>query len=619
MDFKRPLWLQRTGIATPSSSPAEIGLTCPDLARVTDGLPAQAVLRLVGVLSARGETPEPTASFRGSGADVAASALVRALARYGSIPKVNIFAPLNRIDACRQLFSQTAPETDDGESKTLQFFSDSDLRTQFQTQSYDVLHDTALDLTRSSYTRSRFSPRIFPITCSQYGISYSFQLHSRLIPMLTAPIYPCDAIVCSTHASRRAMQSRLASIAERYGQVWGRTTQLLPRLELIPWGVDAQQLRPRDKVAARRDLDLPLDRPILLCIARVQIQDKMDWTPLLLVFDRVRRMVKERPLLVLAGADVFGYSECILAQASELGLADSIRTFFNFPSVCLASLYAACDVFVSPTDSPSESFGLTIAEAMACGRPVVASDWDGYKELIVHNETGFKVRSDWADCFGELNEMAPLLPSDQQHLHVGQSVNIDVAEMAYYLTLLLNNPDLREDMGARARARVEALYDWPSVVGQWEALWGELAGVARSIKHKEPDRLDYLKPDYFEHFSHYASRIIDQSIPVHLTPRGKEVIARKLSLFLHPWARGFLDPQCLHATLAALKPAQRVGTCFRVGDVLQVLGKTHRLSRDRALMHLMWLAKYDLISFGGAPSGARDPAAVSADQACSGV
>src|SRR5438045_1160308 len=52
---------------------------------------------------------------------------------------------------------------------------------------------------------------------------------------------------------------------------------------------------------------------------------------------------------------------------------------------------------------------------MACGRPVVASDWDGYRELIGHGETGFKVRTEWADCLGGLDELAPTLGWDPQY------------------------------------------------------------------------------------------------------------------------------------------------------------------------------------------------------------
>jgi len=373
---------------------------------------------------------------------------------------------------------------------------------------------------------------------------------------------------------------------------------------LIPWGIDTEHFLARDRTVARQDLNLPPDRPIVLSVGRVRIEDKMDYTPLVLAFERVCERIRPRPLLVLAGASPSEYGQRIVAQAAQLGLGNDTRTFFNLPPACLPSLYAACDVFVSPSDSPSESFGLTIIEAMACSRPVVASDWDGYKELIVHGETGFKVRTDWADCLGELNEIAPLLAWDHEHLHVGQSVSVDVGQMAEYLIRLLENRELREEMGRKARARVEALYDWCVIIPQWEALWAELGAIARTIDKRERDRLDYLRPNYFAHFRHYASRIIDDDVPLRLTARGRALLAGKTPLFLHPWASAFLKPEYLRAALAALKPAGWLRTAPSVGDLVGVLKRTHHLSRDQVLMHLMWLAKYDLLAFGDAASEA---------------
>jgi glycosyltransferase involved in cell wall biosynthesis len=118
---------------------------------------------------------------------------------------------------------------------------------------------------------------------------------------------------------------------------------------------------------------------------------------------------------------------------------------------------------------------------MACGRPVVASDWNGYKDLIEHGRSGFRVRTDWADCLGDVNEAGPGINWEQEHTHAGQSVSIDVGEMAAYISELLRNKDLRHTMGQRGRQRAEALYDWSVVIPQWEALWTELADIARSL------------------------------------------------------------------------------------------------------------------------------------------
>lgn len=542
--------------------------------------------------------------FMSSGQHMAAAAWTRAIARHGTIPAVDIFVPLPGIQGCREQFFQMPSHVYGASTAVTEFFPASDLPACFQAHVYDALHlPGGIDFGRLTYLRSRLTQNLFPVTCSAHGLSYSSDVPLCFISLLTAQIYPCDAIVCSTLSSRKALEKRLSDIAERYSRAWDRSAPLLPRLELIPWGIDTEQFAPRDRDTARRDLNLPPDRIILLCVGRLRIHDKMDLTPLLLAFDRVVRSLKRSqeapPLLVLAGANPTDYGHYVMAQAADLGLAAHVKAFFNLPSACLPSLYAACDIFVSPTDSLTESFSLTIVEAMASARPVVASDWDGYKELIVHGRTGFKVRTDWADCLGEMNIMAPFLDWEQDHLHAGQSVNVDVGEIAGYLTELIRNRDLREEMGRQARAVAEARYRWPVIISQWETLWSELKTIAATLDRKVADKLDYLQPNYFQHFCHYSSRIIDDTIPVRLTERGQSVLKGKEHLRLHPWTQGFLKPELLHDVLLAVKSSRWFSRKVVIGELISMLGAVHKLSRDQALMHLMWLAKYDLLTFDG--------------------
>lgn len=599
--------------AAPCPAPTHPAGTNSERASQACASPPPVLSKHVGLFWSAEGTGGPSAPFAGSGANVASACLTRALASVSDIRTLDIFVPLTKLDECRREFAANRVEAEAAGPNRTSIYTESDLPTQLRSFDYDVLHHTGFDLTSLSYLRSRYTQRVFPVTCSQHGISYSWQLQSRFVRLLTAHIYPCDAIVCLTAAARQAMERRLLRIADSYSRAWDHPVPPLPRLELIPWGVDTQRFAPRNQADARRDLELPADRPIVLCIGRLQIHDKMDWTPLLLAFERLCRTSKSRPLLVLAGADPSGYGQQVLAHAVQLGIREHVRAFFNLPPAMLAPLYSACDVFVSPTDSPSESFGLTIAEAMASGRPVVASDWDGYKELIVHGETGFKVRTDWADCLGTLNALGPCLWSDQEHLHVGQSVAVDVAQMANHLTQLLDNDDLRQQMGLRARAHAVALYDWPVVVRQWQELWAELLAVARSINRTEPDRLDYLRPEYFRDFAHYATRIIGEETPVSLTPRGQQLLDQHGPLLLHPLTRGFLEPRLLHATLAAVKAAGWLAGGLQVGAIMRVLEKAHGVCRDSTLMHIMWLAKYDLVSLGGAGPLPRDHGT---DQSC---
>ena len=91
---------------------------------------------------------------------------------------------------------------------------------------------------------------------------------------------------------------------------------------------------------------------------------------------------------------------------------------------------AAADLLVNP--SYSESFGMALVEAMACGTPVVATRVGGMLEIV-------------DDCTGLLVE-----PSDP-------------AALAYAISRLADDDDLRRAMGAAGRPRVEALFAWDRV------------------------------------------------------------------------------------------------------------------------------------------------------------
>ena len=57
---------------------------------------------------------------------------------------------------------------------------------------------------------------------------------------------------------------------------------------------------------------------------------------------------------------------------------------------------AVSDVAISLVDNAQETFGLAIAEAMAAGLPVVASDWSGYRDLVRDGIDGYLIPSAWA-------------------------------------------------------------------------------------------------------------------------------------------------------------------------------------------------------------------------------
>jgi glycosyltransferase involved in cell wall biosynthesis len=109
--------------------------------------------------------------------------------------------------------------------------------------------------------------------------------------------------------------------------------------------------------------------------------------------------------------------------------------------------YAAAAVVVCP--SRREGFGVACAEAMAHGKPVVASRVGGLLDLVVDGETGLLVSPG------------------------------DAADLRAALEWLLAEPDLRRRLGAAGRAHVAEICSWERVTEATIDVYREAAGGAR--------------------------------------------------------------------------------------------------------------------------------------------
>jgi len=100
----------------------------------------------------------------------------------------------------------------------------------------------------------------------------------------------------------------------------------------------------------------------------------------------------------------------------------------------LPRYYKTADIYCSPATG-AESFGVVLLEAMATGKPIVASNISGYASVLNHGAEGLLVP-----------------PRDRQAL-------------AQALITLINDEPLRQQMGERGRARA-ANYSWERVSRQ---------------------------------------------------------------------------------------------------------------------------------------------------------
>ncbi len=118
----------------------------------------------------------------------------------------------------------------------------------------------------------------------------------------------------------------------------------------------------------------------------------------------------------------------------------------------MARYYKTCDVFCAPSTG-FESFGIVLLEAMAVGKPIVASAISGYRGVLEDGEEGLLVEPE--------NERA----------------------LADAVVTLLRHPTLGREMGERGR-RKAARYDWPIIAQQILDLYQQLISEKQEA---EPD------------------------------------------------------------------------------------------------------------------------------------
>ena len=147
------------------------------------------------------------------------------------------------------------------------------------------------------------------------------------------------------------------------------------RIEVIPNGLDLQKFKPIDKSKARDDLNLPVDKNLILFGAMKSTTDKRKG------FQYLKSAINVLSDDLDFEAIVFGNS----GKNSQLKIP--FNYMGHFPDNMLTKLYSAADVMVVP--SIQEAFGQTASEAMACGTPVVAFGATGLLDIVDHKKTGY--------------------------------------------------------------------------------------------------------------------------------------------------------------------------------------------------------------------------------------
>jgi glycosyltransferase involved in cell wall biosynthesis len=209
------------------------------------------------------------------------------------------------------------------------------------------------------------------------------------------------------------------------------------RAVVIPAGIDLAEFQGGGDGRAFRERH-QLDGRVLLYTGRLAMNKHLES-----VISLMPDLVREFPdLTFVAVGEDHGRLAAWKELASRLGVAGRVRFLGHLERAELIEAYRACDAYVLPSDY--ESFGIVLLEAMACGKPVVATRVGGVPDIVSDRQTGLLVP------YGDAPALREALAS------------------------LLRDEGLRRSLGAAARAAVGDRFDWDSIVRRIEAEYAAL-------------------------------------------------------------------------------------------------------------------------------------------------
>ena len=161
------------------------------------------------------------------------------------------------------------------------------------------------------------------------------------------------------------------------------------------------------------------------------------------ILDEINQDKPGRAKLLIVGEG--NLKEKYKGKAAEAGLQDKIIFADPVADNDLPKYYNLADIVILPSIDRSEAFGITLIEALACAKPVIAANLPGVREVVKNGENGF--------VFEVKNE----------------------GDLASRINILLNDSGLMNKMGENGRKNAEKYYDHGTITKKLEEVYQKIA------------------------------------------------------------------------------------------------------------------------------------------------
>ncbi len=428
------------------------------------------------------------------------------------------------------------------------------------------------------------------------GVTHSLdgaRMQTRFLQILLSKPKPYDCIVCSSNCAMDMLTRSFSIIGEAFAQSFGGKLPPPPEMVLIPLGISDRAFEIKDRRQCCDELGIPAHHCILLSLARFSPRQKMDLSPLLEMIQWLCRRGKLPPFtLILAGAGNRTDLELACSMVDRLELQDCVRIEGNIPYEKKTILYSAADIFISLSDNYQETFGITILEAMSHGLPVIASDFNGYKELVEDGLTGFLIPTYGSMDQDPWDPTLGLMDPSVARFYLAQKIAVDMTVLAQAIVELASNPGKRRDMGVRARARAMR-YHWQAIIPRYEELWHEMKeramAASSDLKAQGPPGL--LTPGVKTIYSHYPTAWLEGGTQVAMTPYGRERHTERFQPILYEDVSILMDRACSEYLMEQMNAEEAI-----LEELVVKAASFCGLSREAVMFHIDWLMKHGYIA-----------------------
>ena len=226
------------------------------------------------------------------------------------------------------------------------------------------------------------------------------------------------------------------------------------KIQVIYNGIDLDEYKATTDTSALDKYNVDKSKPFVLFVGRITRQKGI-----IHLVNSIKYLDPDVQVVLCAGApdtEEIGQEMKSSVEAVQKDRDNVIWIAEMLSKSDVIQMYSHAAVFCCP--SIYEPFGIINIEAMACNTAVVASAVGGIKEVVVEGETGILVPL-------EQEKTAPFEASDPDKFS---------RDLADGINKLMKDEELRKNMGAAGRSRVEQYFDWKAIAKQTKELYQNL-------------------------------------------------------------------------------------------------------------------------------------------------